>query len=383
MLADQLGAPGEFAQPYVLAHEYGHHVQDLLGTEAEMRRAQQRDPGNANALSVKLELQADCYAGAWAKNATGTDDKSGKKIFKSIGQEDIQQGLDTAAKIGDDALQQRGGGDVNPAEFTHGTSAQRQAWFSRGYESGSPKDCDTFAARRAELRISDQDPHRTGLGGRLLQNRTARLRYVKEALRAQRRQRPQVRRGEDRLDRRTVAAGDQRAQAPYLRKEQAGRDAGAVRGGRLRLVVAAAREALLRPAARRGPALHVVGVDLGHDQLGALGDADRDRTLAGQQQPDPADRVRLAPQGLQVVDRRSTRRRHQLGGRAVRRGQQQAVPDPRPVPGGEVLQPARQPLGRDIHPPSTTRGRPRAHAAPLRRGSGDDTLAHVLTLRVR
>ncbi|MET8149057.1 neutral zinc metallopeptidase [Actinoplanes sp. NPDC049668] len=145
VLADQLGAPGEFAQPYVLAHEYGHHVQDLLGTEAAMRRAQQRDPGNANDLSVKLELQADCYAGAWAKNATGTDDKSGKKIFKSIGQEDIQQGLDTAAKIGDDALQRRGGGEVNPAEFTHGTSAQRQEWFGRGYASGSPKDCDTFA----------------------------------------------------------------------------------------------------------------------------------------------------------------------------------------------------------------------------------------------
>jgi len=145
VLADQLGAPGEFAQPYVLAHEYGHHVQDLLGTEESMRRAQQRDPDNANELSVKLELQADCYAGAWAKNATGTDDGSGQKIIKSISKQDIQEGLDTAAKIGDDALQQRGGGGINPAEFTHGTSAQRQEWFSTGYESGSPKDCDTFA----------------------------------------------------------------------------------------------------------------------------------------------------------------------------------------------------------------------------------------------
>ncbi|AGZ40444.1 KPN_02809 family neutral zinc metallopeptidase [Actinoplanes friuliensis] len=146
VLADQLGAPGEFAQPYVLAHEYGHHIQDLLGTEAEMRRAQERDPDSANAQSVKLELQADCYAGAWAKNATGTDDGSGQKIFKSITEQDIQEGLDTAAKIGDDALQQRSGGSVNPAEFTHGTSAQRQQWFSKGYSSGSPKDCDTFAA---------------------------------------------------------------------------------------------------------------------------------------------------------------------------------------------------------------------------------------------
>jgi predicted metalloprotease len=145
VLAKQLGAPGEFAQPYVLAHEYGHHVQDLLGTEASMRREQERDPGSANKLSVKLELQADCYAGAWAKNATGTDDGSGQKIFKSISQQDIQEGLDTAAKIGDDTLQQRGGGQVNPAEFTHGTSAQRQEWFSKGYESGSPKNCDTFA----------------------------------------------------------------------------------------------------------------------------------------------------------------------------------------------------------------------------------------------
>jgi predicted metalloprotease len=146
LLADQLGAPGEFAQPYVLAHEYGHHVQDLLGTEAAMRREQERDPDQANKLSVKLELQADCYAGAWAKNATGTDDGSGQKIFKSITAQDIQEGLDTASKIGDDTLQQRSGGTINPAEFTHGTSAQRQEWFSNGYKSGSPKSCDTFAA---------------------------------------------------------------------------------------------------------------------------------------------------------------------------------------------------------------------------------------------
>jgi predicted metalloprotease len=144
VLADQLGAPGEFAQPYVLAHEYGHHIQDLLGTEAQMRRQQQRDPDQANALSVKLELQADCYAGVWAKNATGTDDGSGHKIFTSITEEDIQQGLDTAAKIGDDTLQQRSGGRVDPHSFTHGTSAQRQQWFKTGYDSGTGKSCDTF-----------------------------------------------------------------------------------------------------------------------------------------------------------------------------------------------------------------------------------------------
>jgi predicted metalloprotease len=143
-LADQLGAPGEFAQPYVLAHEYGHHVQDLLGTEAQMRRQQERDPSNANALSVKLELQADCYAGAWAKNATGTADANGQKIFKSITDQDIQQGLDTAAAIGDDTLQKKAGQQVNPDAFTHGTSAQRQQWFRTGFDTGDPRKCDTF-----------------------------------------------------------------------------------------------------------------------------------------------------------------------------------------------------------------------------------------------
>ncbi|HEU5107071.1 MAG TPA: neutral zinc metallopeptidase [Micromonosporaceae bacterium] len=143
-LADQLGAGGEFAQPYVLAHEYGHHVQSVLGTESQMRRAQQRDPDNANRYSVMLELQADCYAGVWAKNATGTDDAQGQQIFTSITQDDIQQGLDTAAAIGDDTLQKRSGGEVNPREFTHGTSQQRQDWFNRGFEAGDPKRCDTF-----------------------------------------------------------------------------------------------------------------------------------------------------------------------------------------------------------------------------------------------
>ncbi|MFG1675978.1 neutral zinc metallopeptidase [Micromonospora sp. NPDC049282] len=146
LLADQLGAEGEFAQPYVLAHEYGHHVQDLLGTEAEMRRQQQRDPQDANALSVKLELQADCYAGAWAKNATGTADDKGQKIFKSITDQDIQQAIDTAEKIGDDAIQQRSGRPVNPDEFTHGTSEQRKQWFTKGFSTGDPKACDTFGS---------------------------------------------------------------------------------------------------------------------------------------------------------------------------------------------------------------------------------------------
>lgn len=145
VLGEQLGAEGEFAQPYVLAHEYGHHVQTLLGTEAQMRRQQQRDPDNANALSVKMELQADCYAGAWAKNATGTADASGQKIFTSITEQDIREAIDTAEKIGDDAISERANRPVNPDEFTHGSSAQRREWFTRGYETGDPKQCDTFS----------------------------------------------------------------------------------------------------------------------------------------------------------------------------------------------------------------------------------------------
>ncbi|MEU4691335.1 neutral zinc metallopeptidase [Actinoplanes sp. NPDC023714] len=146
VLAKQLGAPGEFAQPYVLAHEYGHHVQDVLGTEAEMRRRQERDPSSQNEESVKLELQADCYAGAWANHAANTTDADGDKIFTSLTEQDIQEGIQTAGQIGDDTLQKQGGGQVNPEEFTHGTSAQRQQWFRVGYESGDPKQCDTFKA---------------------------------------------------------------------------------------------------------------------------------------------------------------------------------------------------------------------------------------------
>jgi len=147
VLAKQLGAPGEFAQPYVLAHEYGHHMQDLIGTEAKMRRAQQGASNKEkNQLSVRLELQADCYAGAWAKAASDTTDANGQRIFKSLTAQDVQEGIDTAGKIGDDELQERSGNPVNPAEFTHGTAAQRQKWFSQGYNSGNPTSCDTFAA---------------------------------------------------------------------------------------------------------------------------------------------------------------------------------------------------------------------------------------------
>jgi predicted metalloprotease len=128
----------------VLAHEYGHHVQTLLVTEAAVRRAQQRDPGNANQYSVGLELQADCYAGVWAKNATETTDAGGQPIFRSITQADIDQALEAAAAVGDDTIQRRSGGPVNESEFTHGSAAQRQQWFGQGFETGDPKACDTF-----------------------------------------------------------------------------------------------------------------------------------------------------------------------------------------------------------------------------------------------
>ena len=148
LLAKQLGAPGEFAQPYVLAHEYGHHIQDLIGTEAKMRQAQQgASDAEQNLLSVKLELQADCYAGVWAKHASDTKAGNGQAIFKSLTAADVQEGIDTAGKIGDDVLQQRSGNSINPAEFTHGTAADRQKWFSAGYKSGDPSAaCDTFAS---------------------------------------------------------------------------------------------------------------------------------------------------------------------------------------------------------------------------------------------
>jgi len=136
-LAQRFGAPGDFAQAYVLAHEIGHHVQHVLGISEEVRRAQQSNRGEANALSVRLELQADCLAGVWAST-----------VPQMIEPGDLQEGLTAAAAIGDDRLQRQAGGGVNPEGFTHGSSAQRQEWLRRGLESrGDPNACDTFAGR--------------------------------------------------------------------------------------------------------------------------------------------------------------------------------------------------------------------------------------------
>jgi predicted metalloprotease len=133
-LRSRFGAPGDFAQAYVLAHEIGHHVQNLLGTEAEVRRDRSGRPDRANELSVRLELQADCYAGVWAHAARD-----------SLEQGDVEEGINAAAAVGDDRIQQMGGGAVAPEAFTHGSSAERARWFQTGMEAGRPDACDTFA----------------------------------------------------------------------------------------------------------------------------------------------------------------------------------------------------------------------------------------------
>ena len=139
-LTKRLGAPGEFAQAYVIAHEVGHHVQNLLGISAKVDEMRGRvSKVEYNALSVRLELQADCFAGVWAYNANNS-----RQILEGG---DIAAAMNAAAKIGDDALQRSAGGAVVPESFTHGSSAQRQKWFETGLKTGSVKACDTFSAK--------------------------------------------------------------------------------------------------------------------------------------------------------------------------------------------------------------------------------------------
>ena len=135
-LRRRFGAPGDFAQAYVLAHEIGHHVQTVLGIERQVRSAQRQDRSIANQLSVRMELQADCYAGVWAHSTQ-------RRGLLEAG--DLEEGMGAAAAVGDDRLQQQAQGRINPEAFTHGTSAQRVEWFRRCFQRGDPADCDTFS----------------------------------------------------------------------------------------------------------------------------------------------------------------------------------------------------------------------------------------------
>jgi predicted metalloprotease len=133
-LRSRFGAPGDFAQAYVIAHEFGHHVQNVLGVNSEVRQKQQQDPGQANELSIRLELQADCLAGVWAHSAYE------QNLLESG---DLEEGLAAAAAVGDDRIQERTSGRVNPEQWTHGSSEQRVTWFKKGFDGGDPGSCDT------------------------------------------------------------------------------------------------------------------------------------------------------------------------------------------------------------------------------------------------
>lgn len=138
-LAQRFEAPGDFAQAYVVAHEVGHHVQNLLGIEEDTRRQRERlNEADANALSVRVELQADCFAGIWANHIAA------QNANLQLEPGDIEEGLTAASAIGDDRLQQQSSGRIVPDSFTHGTSQQRVRWFQKGFDSGDPEACDTF-----------------------------------------------------------------------------------------------------------------------------------------------------------------------------------------------------------------------------------------------
>ncbi|MGB0099358.1 MAG: neutral zinc metallopeptidase [Nocardioides sp.] len=141
VLEQQLGGPdGGFVEPYVLAHEYGHHIQQLMGTMGRVRTQQ-----GPRSDAVRLELQADCYAGMWAGAATSTEDEDGQVLISELTERDVQEAIGAAEAVGDDRIQSAGGGSVDPDSFTHGSAAQRVEWFRTGFEAGSLAACDTFA----------------------------------------------------------------------------------------------------------------------------------------------------------------------------------------------------------------------------------------------
>jgi predicted metalloprotease len=141
-LHKRFGAPGDFAQAYVLAHEVGHHVQTVLGIENRVRQQQGSNPSSRNELSVRMELQADCFAGIWGHQASKSGRFAEGRVELDPG--DFQEGIDAAAAIGDDRIMRQQGGRVSPERFTHGTSQQRVEWFRRGFETGNPDACNTF-----------------------------------------------------------------------------------------------------------------------------------------------------------------------------------------------------------------------------------------------
>lgn len=136
-LKKRFGATGDFAQAYVLAHELGHHIQHLEGIDEQVRAQEQRNPDAANQLSVRLELQADCFAGVWAHST---------QQRQILDQGDVEEAMNAASAVGDDRIQQQTTGRVNVDSFTHGSAAQRASWFKRGFDGGDPKACDTFGA---------------------------------------------------------------------------------------------------------------------------------------------------------------------------------------------------------------------------------------------
>ncbi len=136
-LQEQLGATGRYAQAYIVAHEVGHHLQMLTGTEQQVRGAQQANPGQANALSVAMELQADCYAGAWGRDANDQGNVQ-------ISQAEFQEAMNAAAAVGDDRIQIAASGRTDPETWTHGSAEQRQQWFGTGFSTGDPNMCNTF-----------------------------------------------------------------------------------------------------------------------------------------------------------------------------------------------------------------------------------------------
>ena len=141
-LKSRFGAPGDFAQAYVLAHEMGHHVQKLLRIDQQVRQAQEQNPRRANEYSVRMELQADCFAGVWGHAASQRRDVSEGMVLDPG---DAEEALRAASSIGDDRIQQQAGASVNPETWTHGSSDQRVQWFRVGMETGDPEKCDTFA----------------------------------------------------------------------------------------------------------------------------------------------------------------------------------------------------------------------------------------------